>query len=69
MTLRKFLLAIIIALSIFNASCFAFASESESLTFRGKLTLITGDTETEVNGTKTLPMPKSFMIGLQDNHP
>ena len=69
MTLRKFLLAIIIALSIFNASCFAFASESESLTFKGNLTLITGDTETEVNGTKTIPMPEPFMIGLQDNHP
>ena len=62
---RNFLLAVIIALSIFNASCFA----SDSLTFKGNLTLITGDSETEVNGTKSIPMPKPFMIELQDDHP
>ena len=62
---RNFLLAVIIALSIFNASCFA----SDSLTIKGNLTLITGDSETEVNGTKSIPMPKPFMIELQDDHP
>ena len=63
--IRKILTAIAFSFLIFSA---AHASQ-QTLTFKGSLTLITGETETEINGTKTILMPKPFMIELQDNHP
>ncbi len=63
---RSFLLALVITLSLFTA---AWAAQ-ETLTFKGSITLTIGDSdEIEVNGTKTITMPKPFAIELQDNHP
>ena len=66
MTRKIFATALVIALSLFTA---AWAAQ-ETLTFKGTLTLITGDSdEIEVNGTKKITMPKPFEITLQDDHP